>query len=269
MTTAPDASTKYMGTCSTSSSTAPTDFREYEWVLIRGEDGKDGKDGQNGTAGENGVDGKTQYLHIKYSDDGETFTANNGETLGAWIGTLVDFTEADSTNFNDYTWKKFTEDVDEELNGIRETIVEQHTTITNDFEKIMLQALSSYTETGDFETFKETTEATLKLLSDELTLKFTQTTEQISELNGELQEQLNTITKYFTFDIDGLTIGQVDSPHKVIIDNDRYSMTYNGVEVMYIANGKVYTPEIEVSSSLKILGLLIDQDELGNINCSF
>ena len=38
-----------------------------------------------------------------------------GELLGAWIGTLVDFNPSDSENFDDYTWKKFTEDVDEEI----------------------------------------------------------------------------------------------------------------------------------------------------------
>lgn len=102
MTDVPDDSTQYMGTCSTNSATAPTDYRKYTWCKVRGE---------KGTPGSKGDDGKTQYLHIKYSDDGKTFTNNNGEDLGAWIGTLVDFTEADSTNFNDYAWKKFTEDV--------------------------------------------------------------------------------------------------------------------------------------------------------------
>lgn len=68
------------------------------------------------------VDGQTQYLHIKYSDDGETFTDNNGEDLGAWIGTLVDYNAEASLNFDDYTWKKFTEDVDEELADIGQSI---------------------------------------------------------------------------------------------------------------------------------------------------
>src|SRR5690606_26787453 len=46
------------------------------------------------------------YLHIKYSDDGVTFTANNGETPGAYIGTYVDFNPVDSTDFSAYTWNK-------------------------------------------------------------------------------------------------------------------------------------------------------------------
>ena len=65
------------------------------------------KDGTNGTPGTPGADGKTPYLHLKYSDDGgTTFTADSGETPGAYIGTYTDFAEADSTSVSDYTWAK-------------------------------------------------------------------------------------------------------------------------------------------------------------------
>ena len=72
-----------------------------------GKDGKDGKDGTNGTDGTNGEDGKTSYLHIKYSNDGgTTFTSNNGEDPGAWIGVYVDFNINDSNDPSDYKWTK-------------------------------------------------------------------------------------------------------------------------------------------------------------------
>lgn len=67
--------------------------------------------GDSGVPGKDGEDGMTSYLHIKYSNDGQTFTGNNGEDVGAWIGTLVDFTQTDSLVFSDYTWKKYTGDV--------------------------------------------------------------------------------------------------------------------------------------------------------------
>ena len=89
---------KYIGVATTTSPTRPSTPSSYKWSLIKGEDG---------VKGEEGSDGKTSYLHIKYSnDDGQTFTANNGETVGYWIGTYVDFTEADSNNVSDYTWNK-------------------------------------------------------------------------------------------------------------------------------------------------------------------
>lgn len=51
-----------------------------------------------------GEDGQTTYLHIKYSNDGLSFTANNGEDPGSYIGQYTDFQEYDSSNPADYTW---------------------------------------------------------------------------------------------------------------------------------------------------------------------
>ena len=53
-----------------------------------------------------GEPGANSYLHIKYSDDGKTFTANDGETPGIYIGVLANNTKEDSANFNDYTWSR-------------------------------------------------------------------------------------------------------------------------------------------------------------------
>ena len=62
--------------------------------------------GEKGVPGEKGQDGRTTYTHIKYSNDGKTFTSNNGENVGDWMGIYTDFTEADSTTFSHYKWKK-------------------------------------------------------------------------------------------------------------------------------------------------------------------
>ena len=54
-----------------------------------------------------GEPGESVYFHIKYSDDGLTFTSNNGETIGKFIGTRVDSNPIDSMVFSDYTWSQF------------------------------------------------------------------------------------------------------------------------------------------------------------------
>lgn len=44
-------------------------------------------------------------MHIKYSNDGgTTFTNNNGEDPGDYMGVYTDEIKADSTNPSDYTW---------------------------------------------------------------------------------------------------------------------------------------------------------------------
>ena len=62
--------------------------------------------GREGIPGKDGADGRTTYIHIKYSDDGKTFTSNDGETPGKWMGQYTDFIEQDSTDFSTYTWFK-------------------------------------------------------------------------------------------------------------------------------------------------------------------
>ena len=90
----------YMGVCVTTSSDAPASYTEYKWTKIKGDQGEQGIQGPNGS------NGKSSYLHVKYSDNGTSFTANGGETPGKYIGTYVDFNQTDSTTFSDYTWVK-------------------------------------------------------------------------------------------------------------------------------------------------------------------
>lgn len=56
---------------------------------------------------EDGAKGDNAYIHIKFSNDGgKTFTGNNGEDPGEWLGQYTDNTEGDSSNVLDYHWTK-------------------------------------------------------------------------------------------------------------------------------------------------------------------
>lgn len=157
-----------------------------------------------------------------------------------------------------------------DLSEVQSIVSSQSSSMVTTCEEIILSAMKEYVETGNFTSFKETVESQLKILADEISLNFTSVTDQIENVNGDLQEKFNTITKYFTFDIDGLTIGQTDNPYKVVIDNDRYSMYVNGVEVLWFdAEGKAHIPEMEVTRKLNIFGYLIEEDESGNVNCEY
>lgn len=93
----------YIGTYVDYTAQDSTSPSKYTWARFQGLQGEKGEQGIPGV----GVDGKTSYLHIKYSNNGGlSFTANNGETVGDYIGQYVDFTEADSTSPSRYTWSK-------------------------------------------------------------------------------------------------------------------------------------------------------------------
>ena len=114
-----------------------------------------------------------------------------------------------------------------------------------------------------YDRFYEDVKAQLNFTAEQLKLTFA-----ASEAEP-MQNQLNEIAKYFTFDDNGLTIGQTDSKYKVVIDNDRYSMQVNGIEIMYIANGEVYTPKLTVLEKLQLLGLQFELDDNYNLNCDW
>ena len=73
-----------------------------------GHDGAQGPKGDKGDPGTAGKDGKTSYFHIKYSAKAKpTTSADMSETPNTYIGTYVDFIEADSTDPTKYTWSQF------------------------------------------------------------------------------------------------------------------------------------------------------------------
>ena len=94
----------YIGTYVDNTPNDSTDHTKYTWQLVKGAQGPKGDQGIKGTDGTNG---KTSYLHIKYSNDGgKTFTANNGENVGTYIGTCTDYNSGDPTTVSSYTWAK-------------------------------------------------------------------------------------------------------------------------------------------------------------------
>lgn len=94
----------YIGTYADFTEADSTDPKKYTWHRLEGIQGEQGKQGIQGSTG---ADGKTSYLHIKYSNDaGKTFTGNEGEDSGEYIGTCVDFNKNDPTTVTAYKWSK-------------------------------------------------------------------------------------------------------------------------------------------------------------------
>lgn len=141
--------------------------------------------------------------------------------------------------------------------------------IQQSVENILLSVAETYESKTATEEFRQSIRSELELLAQQMTLRFSETTEYIESINGELQTKYNTITKYFTFDINGLTIGQGDNPNKVVVDNDEISILVNGMVVQrFDADGKALIPELNVTRMLNLLGLQITEDDT-HINCDY
>lgn len=130
-------------------------------------------------------------------------------------------------------------------------------------DQILLKVEDIYYTADDIENIIALLRTSIQQNADNIKI----TAESIGNVDADLQEKFNKITKYFTFDIDGLTIGQEGNPYKVVIDNDRYSMLANDVEVMWISNGEVHAKVITITETFKNQGYVEEMDELGRLNC--
>ena len=148
-------------------------------------------------------------------------------------------------------------------------ILEQSTSITRTTEEIIFNALKSYVEESDLSEFKKTLETEFNVWAGGIEGRVTATENGIEKVDDDLQEKFNTITKYFTFDINGLTIGQVDNPNKVVIDNDEITiLVYNKPVQSFDAYGNAQIPSLHVSTLASLLGLQITEDDT-HINCDY
>lgn len=224
MTDSPTQATEYMGVASTTSSSAPSSYTSYQWSKIKGEDGKDG------TPGTPGANGLNTYLHIMYSADGSTFVPEELDTEGnviyelgkkpsAWIGQYADNTEADSTNFDDYIWYKFTEDIDPKLEEMETDIAGAKTDINNNYQDLN-NKINNCATTESVITVSQKVE---QILTDNsLTLEI------IKDIQFNGVSQVKT-KKGYIFNDDGLLIKDSSSPVENLVNQ-------NGIDITNIQN---------------------------------
>lgn len=113
---------------------------------------------------------------------------------------------------------------------LRSEFSEQMTSFTRDTERIMLTALESYVETGDYEEYKKTVQSELNVLADKVTINFNTTTEKLSEVDETLQGVIEDINKSFEFTADGLAIKAGENAMSLVLDNDVIRFVKNGEE---------------------------------------
>lgn len=73
----------------------------------KGEQGIPGATGATGAQGPKGADGKTSYIHIKYSSVANPTDSQITDTPNAYIGVYTDYNSADSTKASSYKWSKW------------------------------------------------------------------------------------------------------------------------------------------------------------------
>lgn len=156
------------------------------------------------------------------------------------------------------------DDCNDQIEQVRNSTHEEITNLQQNVNSIVLSALKGYVETGDFSSYKEYIASQLELKADELTLAFTSQIEQVEKVNGELQSNFNSITKYFDFDSKlGLLIGETGN--EIILRLDNAIMEFlrsNNSELQLTADG-VKAERVNVST-LTIGNVIHAADENGD-----
>lgn len=97
-----DEPSTYIGTYVDDKKDDSDNYLVYTWSRFIG---SQGEKGDQGIAGTNGADGRTSYLHIKYSYVSNPTTSDQiNDKVGDYIGQYTDFEQADSADPNKYTW---------------------------------------------------------------------------------------------------------------------------------------------------------------------
>lgn len=143
---------------------------------------------------EDGSNGRTTYLHIKYSDDGQSFTVDpetgiaDGETLGTWIGMYTDYTENDSSEFSAYSWKRFSDDTE-----LRQLIATGDQAVRNYVDSKTEEYNSLYVAKSEYGTFTESINSRI-----ETTARGVLEGYNYGSAIQSMQNSINLIQAYFT-----------------------------------------------------------------------
>lgn len=169
--------------------------------------------------------------------------------VGDKFKTLTDIQNEQIGKFDDISQK--IEETKSEMKAndqqIRNSISSESISILNTSREYIMSALREYVETGDFETFKSSVESQFSVLAGEITLKFTNATQEINNVNMDLQTKYSEISKYIRATINGVEIGSTENPIKLILDNDEIKFMNNGVAFGRWDGENFYTGNIVVN----------------------
>ena len=147
------------------------------------------------------------------------------------VGTIINFSNLKIEKGNQATdWTPSPEDTEDAISEIRTAMSSQKTDILSSCESIILSALETYVESGEYDEFKQTVSSQLEVLANRITMTFSTVSQQVNDVDGDLQTKFNELYKYITFSGDNaITIGSSDSAIKLILDNDQILFTKDGV----------------------------------------
>ena len=189
-----------------------------------------------------------------------------GATKRTYTGSQIE-TERKTAERIDRTRQEMDTRIDSSATQVVQTTQQQITDLQQNVNSIILSALENYVETGDFGSYKEEISTKLSVLTDQLAIDITKVAERIDNVDGDLQEKYNAITKAFRFTSDGLIIGESDNEILLRLDNDVLQFVRNNTPELQITAEGVEAMRIKVT--ILVIGNVVwAADENGDVIAS-
>lgn len=113
--------------------------------------------------------------------------------------------------------------------------------------------LSEYSKTSDLEELNKRISLSFTQTNEDITLAFNTLIDRMTTENGELNRQLEEISKYIRFVDGNIILGEVGTDLTTKIANGRISFLYNDdIEVAYISDKKLYITNAEILTDIII-----------------
>jgi len=137
--------------------------------------------------------------------------------------------------------------------------IEQNTSILQSAQQIILSALEEYVKTSDFDTLQSSVQTSLSIMAGTIEANFYETISEISEMNGDVSQQFESIRSFIRLVSSGIVLGESGSSIKLKLENDiLYFFTGDEDTVStdnalaYFSAGKLYVNDVQVLTSMRI-----------------
>ena len=202
------------------------------------------------------VAGSTFHASTEWQKYDVTFTASRKDlslTFGA-VGTYYIYHAQLERGSVATDWTPSPDDIDESVESLIQRTETARTEAINSSTEILLAALKEYVETSNFEQYKETVKTELSVMANEIVMGFTETEEQISNVDGDLQTKFKELYDYIRFSGGSVTFGSNSTPLTLKIGKattdgeDVYKISFlkNGIEFGWWDGDYFYTGNIVV-----------------------
>lgn len=137
-----------------------------------------------------------------------------------------------------------------QINELMQTALELQSNIERTAQALISQMTATYT--SSFEEYKESISTQFSQTASAFSLQFDKLVSQISQLNGETNQQFSEISKYIRFEDGNIILGRSDSALTLRIQSDRISFILDNTEIAYFSSGRLYVDNLEAITTLTV-----------------